>query len=161
VRRHAEEIVAFAAAGYARTVARAQRAAEAARQVEARQAKLREEVAQATALAAEAAKLVAAQAMAGAREQEHRMAIEAAMAMKVEQGKELAKQQVAKAAANELYYEERLLTATREEIARLMAELVHTRQVAQLTADLEAGRVAAQSKTVEKDARKEKKTKAT
>ena len=58
-------------------------------------------------------------------------------------------------------HKERVLAATREENARLMAELVHTRQVAQHTANLEAGRVAALTKAAaEREAMKEKEAKA-
>jgi hypothetical protein len=49
-----------------------------------------------------------------------------------------------------------VLAATKEENACLMAELAHTKQVEQQTADLEAGRVAARAKAAEKEARREK-----
>ena len=48
---------------------------------------MREEAAQATALAAEAAKLADAQALTNAREQEHRMAVKAAIALKTKHDK--------------------------------------------------------------------------
>ena len=72
----------------------------------------------------------------------------------------MARQHAAKEAAAELDHKERVLAATREEKARNMAELFLTRQVAQQTADLEAGMVAALAKTAEKEARKEHEAKA-
>jgi hypothetical protein len=53
-----------------------------------RQARLREEAAQAAVLAAEATRLVAAQALAEAREQEHMMVLHVAIALKTDQDKE-------------------------------------------------------------------------
>jgi hypothetical protein len=53
----------------------------------------------ASTLAAETAKLTAVQALAEAREQEHMMAEHAAILLKSEQDKELAKQQAVKVAA--------------------------------------------------------------
>jgi hypothetical protein len=103
---------------------------------------MREEAAQATALATEATKLAATQALANVQEHEHRMAVHAAIALKGKHDMELANQQAAKAAAAELDNKERVLAATREENDRLIVELVHTRQVAQHTADLEAERIA-------------------
>ena len=62
---------------------------EAARQEDVRQALIWEEATRASSLAAEAAKLAAVQALADAGEHEHRMPAQAAMALKVEQDKEL------------------------------------------------------------------------
>jgi hypothetical protein len=88
------------------------------------------------------------------------MPIHAAIALKVEQDMELANQHATNSAASELDHIERALAATGEKFARLVAEFVHTRQVAQHTVDLEAGRVAALSKTAEKKVKKETETKA-
>ena len=66
----------------------------------------------------------------------------------------MANLQAAKAAAAELDHKERVLAATREENERLLAELVHARQGAHHTADLEAGRIAAQAKAAEMAAKK-------
>ena len=63
---------------------------EAVGQEEARQTLIREEATRASSLAAEAATLAAALAVANAIEQEHRMAVQAAMALKTKQDKELA-----------------------------------------------------------------------
>ena len=57
---------------------------------EARQASLREEAARASALAAETTRLADAQALAEARELEHRLAVQAALALKARQDEELA-----------------------------------------------------------------------
>ena len=147
-RRDAKGVVA------ARDVAKAQQDVEIARQEDTRQARMREEADQATTLAAEAAKHAHAQALADAREQEHRMAVQVAIARKAKQDKELANLHDAKAAAAELDHGERVLAATREENDRLLAELVHARQVAQQTADLEARRIVAQAKAPEMAVRK-------
>jgi hypothetical protein len=91
VRWEADEATAIAAAATAHAAAHAQHKVEAARQEEARQALIREEAARTSSLAAEAAKLAAAQAPDSAREQKHRMVAQAAMALKVEHDKELAR----------------------------------------------------------------------
>ena len=153
-RRDAKEAAAAVGATTTRAAAKAQHDAEVAKQEETRKARRREEAVQATALAIEAEKLAVAQALVDAREQEHRMAVQAAIVMKAKLDKDMANQQAAKAAAAELDHRERMLAATREENDRLLAELVHTRQVAQQTADLEAGRIAAQAKATEMAAKK-------
>ncbi len=84
--------------------------------------------------------------MAEAREQEHRMAVHAAIALHAEKDKELAMHQAAKVAATALAHREQVLHAVREHNARHMAELAKTRQKAlheQYAAEIEAGRVAA------------------
>ncbi len=83
-RRDAEEDVVAATVATARAIAKAKKYAEAAKQEEAKHAKIREDAAHATALAAEAAKLAAAQALAAAREQEHRMDVHEAIALKAQ-----------------------------------------------------------------------------
>ena len=91
---------------------------------------MREEAAQATALAAEATKLAAAQTLADAREQKHRKAVHVAIALNAKEDKEVANLQAAKATAAELDHVDRVLIATKEENERLLVELVQARQVA-------------------------------
>jgi hypothetical protein len=83
-RRRAEEAATLAAAASAREVAREQKAAEEAKADEARRELQREQAARASALAAEAAKLAATQALAEAREHEHKIAVLVAKAQKEE-----------------------------------------------------------------------------
>ncbi len=52
------------------------------------------------------------------------------MALKVEQGKELARQHATKVAADALVHGEQVLVIAREQNAQLVAELAHTRQQA-------------------------------
>jgi hypothetical protein len=66
----------------------------------------------------------------GAREKEHKMAVQAAIALKTEQDKELAKQHAARAATARLELREQVLATTREENNRLKAEQDHARQAA-------------------------------
>jgi hypothetical protein len=100
----------------------------------------------------EEAKLVAAHALAEAREQEHKMAVQAAIALKAQQDKELARERASKEAEATLAHREQVLAAAREENARMAAKLAHTMQVAQQTADLEAKRIAAVARAPEKEA---------
>ncbi len=86
---------------------------EAATQEEARQALIWEEAARASSLAAEAAKLVAAHALVDAREPEHRMVVHAAMSLKVEQDKELARHQATKVAAAVVAHKEQVLATAK------------------------------------------------
>jgi len=92
VRREAEEATATAAAATARAAAHAQQAVEAVKQEESRHALIGEEAARASSLAAETAKLAAAHALVDAREPEHRMVVHAAIVLKAEQEKKLARQ---------------------------------------------------------------------
>jgi hypothetical protein len=156
-RSQAEAEAASAAAAAARVADEIRRAAEAARVEEARQASLREEAARASALAAETSRLAAAQAIAEARELEHRLAVQAALALKARQDEELAKTQAANEAAMALAQREQALAAAREHNAQLAAELDRTRQQALLarrTAATEAAEAAALQKLAEKDARR-------
>ena len=81
----------------------------------------------ASTLAAETAELAAAHALSDAREQEHRMAVQAAILLKAEYDKELVRQQAAKEAATTVAHMEQVLATAMEENARLIAELAHTR----------------------------------
>jgi len=123
--------------------AEALRAAEAAKLEDARQASIREEAARASEIAAESARVAAAQALAEARELEHRLAVQTATALKVEQDKAIARAQAVRASEEELAAREQVLAAAREQNAMLAAELAHTRQVAQQTADIETARASA------------------
>ena len=115
VKRQAEEAAMVAADAIARATAQARQAGETASQEVARHAKLREEADKTAAHAAEAARLATTKALAYAREHEHRMAVQAAIALKTAQDKELARQHVAKEAAAQLELRERVLASTRDE----------------------------------------------
>jgi len=110
---------------------------DAARREGARHANIREDEAKTSAIATEIAKLAAANALAEAREQEHRLVVQAAIALKVQQDKDHAREKAAKEAISTLAHREEVLAAAREQNALLAAELAHTMQVAQQTADME------------------------
>ncbi len=101
-------------------------AADASRREEARQARIREDEARSSAIAAEKAKLAAAHAHAEARELEHMLAIQTATALKVEQDKALAREKAAKELAATMSAREHVLAAARGQNALLAAELAHT-----------------------------------
>jgi hypothetical protein len=58
------------------------------------------------------------------------MAVQVAIALKAKHNKEMANPQAAKASAAELDHRERVMDAAREKNDRLLAELLHARQVA-------------------------------
>jgi len=145
VRLHAEADATVA-------VEHAQQAAEASMREEARQARIREDEARSSAITAEKAKLAAAHALAEARELEHRLAVQTAIALKVEQDKALAREKAEKESTTTLAARKQVPAAAREQNALLAAELAHIMQVAQQTADLEAARAAALVKAAEKEA---------
>jgi hypothetical protein len=143
----------------ARIAAEVRRAAEAARLEEARQAARRDEAARASALAAETAKLAAARAQAEARELEHKLAVQAAIALKTKQDDEQAKAQAAREAAAALAQREETLAAARAHNAQLAAELDRTRQQALLArsaATAEAEEASARLKAAEKEGRRQR-----
>ena len=115
-------------------------------------ARLMEEAARVSELAAEAAKLADAQALAEAREQEHRMAVQAVVALKAQQDKDLERERAAKEVAEALAHKEQVLATARENNAILEAELAHTMQVTQQTEDIESASVASMAKAAEKEA---------
>jgi len=127
VRREAEEATIVAVATAFIATALTQQLEEAPRQEEAKQAQIKEEAAMASTLAAETTKMAAAHAMADARQQEHRMAVQAAMLLKAEKDKDLARQQAAKVAAATVAHKEQVLATATKENVRLIAELAHTR----------------------------------
>ena len=75
---------------------------------------------------AETARLAAAHALAEAREQGHRLVVQAAIALKVQQDKDLAREKAAKEAASTLAHKEQVLAGAREQNALLATELAHT-----------------------------------
>ena len=89
-------------------------------------------------MAEEAVKLTAAQALAEAREQEHRMVVQAAFAFKAQQEKDRVREKASKETPSTLAHMEQVFLAAKDQNARLAAELTHTLQVAQQTSDLEA-----------------------
>ncbi len=117
-------------------------AIEAARREEERQTSIQEEVVRSFAMAEEAVKLAAAQALAEAREQEHRMVVQAAYAFKAQQEKDRVREKASKETPSTLAHMEQVLLAAKDQNARLAAVLAHTLQVAQQTSDLEATRIA-------------------
>jgi hypothetical protein len=145
VRRQAEAAAAAAAE-------HAERTAEASRREEARHARIRDDEARASAIAAERTRLAAAHALAEARELEHKLAVQTATALKVEQDKALARAHAAKESAATLAAREQVFAAAREQNALLTAELAHTMQVAQQTTDIEAARTSAVVKAAEREA---------
>jgi len=138
-RRRAEETPSRAAAAAAREAARVQKAEKEARIEEARRELQREQAARASALAAEAAKLAAAQALAEAREQEHKIVVLAAKALKEEHDREQSLLAAARAAAEQIAHRDQVLAAKREENARLAAELETATKTAQEAASRESG----------------------
>jgi len=80
----------------------AQHATDVVRREEARHAIIKEDAAKASAIAAETAKLAAAQALAKAREHEHMLVVQATIALKVQHDKDLAREKAAKEATGYL-----------------------------------------------------------
>ena len=80
------------------------------------------------------------------------MDVQAAIALKAQHDKDLAREKAAKEATATLAHKEQVLVDAMEQNARLAAELAHTMQVAQHATDLEAARIAALAKAAQKEA---------
>ena len=117
---------------------------------EERQPNISEEAVRASAMAAKAAKLAATQALAEAREHEHMLVVQAAFALKAQQDKDREREKATNETTTTMAHREQVLSAARDQNARLAAELAHTLQVAQQTTNLEAARIAAVSEALAK-----------
>jgi hypothetical protein len=84
------------------------------------------------------------------------MAGQAALALKTEQDKNLARGEAEKAAGKELGHRELVLAVVKEENIRLLASLDHVRQVAQHIADMVARQLANAAKETAKVVKKAK-----
>jgi hypothetical protein len=115
VQRRAEEHASTIIVATARVVAQTQEVVEATRQHEVRQARLGEDETRAAELTTETTRLAATQALAKARDQEHKMAVQVALTLKAQQDKERERLDATKAAEAELRHKEHVLEAAKEE----------------------------------------------
>jgi len=85
------------------------------------------------------------------------MVVQAAIVLKVEQDKKLARRHAAKVATAALAHREQVLATTRKQNVKVIAELAHTRQLVlqgQHAAETKAERATTLAKAAEKDARR-------